>query len=408
MKRVLLLILLSLLFSIPAYVYANTNTYATIEYTDSNALAEMLIPGREIKITISNITNTNFVGICCYNKHGELIDLYTSNNFDSKYVQILTIKDDVYMLKVFAWDNFDNMRPLMESYTKFRCMDYQKPLGNGTEDKPYEITTPQELAYIFIENTKYYILKNNIDLTSYEWMPYTFSGILDGQGNSIIGLSISNNTNYSGLVSTLRPQTVSITEKPYGYYIPACIKNLNVKIVHSGKKAIVSGGIVGLQYAFGKIINCNSSGYISAIGDESDASKIAGGITGLNMGGTIEKCISKATVTGIGEDDCSVGGIVGRNVAYVNNLYPEVTYCESFGSVKSYAKFNDFKHNKIIAGGIAGYNSGTIKDCKTSVKLYSDGICGGIAGYFSQENEICSKITDCYDESEILGSLCLE
>ena len=347
-----------------------------------------------------------------YDKNGALIgmdntqanpDLHQKSTFT---FHIPTNGNSVGSVKAYIWDSLDTMNPQAEvkSLNAPFPLHYQKPSGNGTENSPYEITSPQELAYIFIENTKYYILRNNIDLSAYEWIPYTFSGTLDGQGNHITGLSIDSNTICSGFVSCLRPQTVSSEDVPYGYYIPAYIKNLDVEIINSGKNATVSGSITGEQYALGEIINCNSSGNITANSHKnngSDSPAIAGGISGLNMGGTIQNCTSDINVTGFGKSSCFVGGIVGKNVPYVNNLYPEILNCESSGTVKAYAQFNNFDNNQTISGGIAGYNDGLIESCKTSAKLYSDGISGGITGYFAYDDY--SKIYNCIDNSSILS-----
>lgn len=411
MKKGLISLLFMGIFMITSvFVYADdsTNIYVQIEYTDTSSSVEMLIPGKEIKITVTSFDKNidgYFVSICCYNHRGELIKIYSSDQVETKYEQFLTIPDDIYMLKVLAWEDVACMRPLMDSYTKYRCMDYQKPIGDGTEAFPYEITSAEELAYIFIENTKSYVLKNNIDLTAYSWMPSTFSGTLDGQGYCVTGLNISENTEYSGLVACLRPQRVSMTDYPYGYYVRAYIKNLNVEVMNSGKNAAVSGGIAGEQYAFGEIIHCKSSGNITAFApkkDVPDTSVKAGGITGLNVGGTIEDCVSDANVTGIGGSACYVGGIVGKGAVYVNELYPQIKNCESSGMISAITKQSVFDRNKITAGGIIGYNSGMVEACKTSSQLYSDGVCGGIVGYFDEEYAAYTKVIDCIDHSILL------
>ena len=361
---------------------------------------------------LKDIDSSVCIFAAAYDKNGALIGMdNTQANLDLHQESTFTFHiptngNTVGSVKAYVWDALDTMNPQAEvkSLNAPFPLHYQKPSGNGTENSPYEITSPQELAYIFIENTKYYILRNNIDLSAYEWIPYTFSGTLDGQGNRITGLSIDSNTICSGFVSCLRPQTVSSEDVPYGYYIPAYIKNLDVEIINSGKNATVSGSITGEQYALGEIINCNSSGNITANSHKnngSDSPAIAGGISGLNMGGTIQNCTSDINVTGFGKSSCFVGGIVGKNVPYVNNLYPKILNCESSGTVKAYAQFNNFDNNQTISGGIAGYNDGLIESCTTSAKLYSDGISGGITGYFAYDDY--SKIYNCIDNSSILS-----
>lgn len=81
--------------------------------------------------------------------------------------------------------------------------------GNGSSEKPYEISTGAELAYLAAqvnagnpyENT-HFVLKNDIDLNSLEWTPIgnginSFSGTFDGGEHTLKNLSISGMTPFT-------------------------------------------------------------------------------------------------------------------------------------------------------------------------------------------------------------------
>ena len=89
--------------------------------------------------------------------------------------------------------------------------------GEGTSENPYVITSPNELDEIRNNLSGYYILGNDIDLSSIsEWTPIgteeePFKGTLDGQGYSINNLTItSDNLDVVGLFGYCDRDTVSL------------------------------------------------------------------------------------------------------------------------------------------------------------------------------------------------------
>lgn len=48
-----------------------------------------------------------------------------------------------------------------------------------------------------------YLLNNDIDLSGVDWIPFTFTGVLDANGHTIENLTISSNSNYVGLFNRI-------------------------------------------------------------------------------------------------------------------------------------------------------------------------------------------------------------
>ena len=85
--------------------------------------------------------------------------------------------------------------------------------GEGTEDNPYLVTTPEQLRLISENPTAYYKLANDIDISQLDpadtmylgWVSIeSFAGTLDGDGHKIKNLiSASDNSTYGGLFKNL-------------------------------------------------------------------------------------------------------------------------------------------------------------------------------------------------------------
>lgn len=238
---------------------------------------------------------------------------------------------------------------------KFNC-------GSGDKDNPYIISTPEELSLLSYEvnngndmSGKYFVLKNDIDLSNKEWTPIgssdkyisnkyqgnAFDGNFDGQNHSIKGVNVSSD----GYLSAL----FGITEEN------AVIKNVSI---------------------YGSIENKN------------DTYGIAAGICAVNYG-LISHCINYAEIKG--QD--RVGGIVGYNGA-VNKTVTScvITQCENKETVTG----------KDEVGGIAAYSSGTVKECTNKASVTStDGYAGGIVGY-NYEGSVL--LDSCYNNGEVNAS----
>ena len=134
--------------------------------------------------------------------------------------------------------------------------------GYGTEERPYEIATAQQLANASeqinagIDNKAYFKLTADIDYNGQEWVPMGnatnyFQGNFDGQGHVIKNFAITGTTTYDvlGLFGYVGFDSSNQT----------VIKNIgieNANIYFNGKTANYVGGMVGYVHAYTTIENC--------------------------------------------------------------------------------------------------------------------------------------------------------
>lgn len=165
--------------------------------------------------------------------------------------------------------------------------------GSGSSGDPYIITTADQLAELSTEvyngtdfSGDYFELGKDIILSG-SWEPIgyyvygvQFAGTFDGKGFTISNLTIGSDSGYDGSYSHagLFGQVAS----------SATIKNLNVSVnIYSSVSSSDVGALAG--YSAGKIINCTSSGTVSAPGS------CVGGMVGYAAGGSIIGCSSIKT-----------------------------------------------------------------------------------------------------------------
>jgi len=221
------------------------------------------------------------------------------------------------------------------------------PDGNGTENSPYIITTPEQLAQLalyinrsqepYANYSVHYKLENNLDLSNYGenyndgegWIPigkeyFTFKGIFDGNNKVITNLFINNTTLFS---------TGLFGEIDYG-----TVKNLGVENVNIDSKRFFSssGGIIGF-ISDGKVSNCYSTGFINS-------SYSSGGIVGVGYNSDILNCYSESNVNSyIVEYESYAGGVIGYAVSRCN-----ISNCYSTGTISA------CNSNLSLIGGIIG------------------------------------------------------
>lgn len=373
-------------FSANAVEYNNEIKFTDME---TNAECEYILPYKNIEISVKSDRKIGLLGICFYGGSGALRDFKFFADVQS-YNEALTVDEQTYKIKIIGWDTLESMSPVIISKEVSREFMPLRPEGLGTKEEPYIIGTPEELAFIFAENTKYYELSNDISLSDVTWYPAEFCGNLDGKKHSVTDVKVADYLVTTGLVSELTPNKSENST--------ACIKNLTVKTAHSGNLAKISGGIVGkLNSSSAIILNCSTFGNITA-------SQIGGGIVGAINGGQTEGCTSSANVTVLGESEAFAGGISGMSYIGESGDYPRIIDCESSGVVQTCINVDLSEDFKSLSGGITAYNQGYIKDCTCSAKLYSDGKTGGIAAKSDEKIENRCDIVDCIDNSIVINS----
>ena len=225
--------------------------------------------------------------------------------------------------------------------------------GDGTADNPYEIESVEHLKEIGNFPNSYFRLVKDIDISTesnWEKIP-EFSGELDGADHTILNLKIdSSSRKNEGLFGVLRNATV---------------KNLKIENASVSSYYGHVGLLAGYAYQC-NIINCRVSGEVWGFGD---GGSIIGGVVGELEGGSI----IESSFTGRVSGNYTVGGITGKNLQ--GNI---------FNCFTTSLKDGDKIDGNTPTGGIVGYNSGNVKGCYNTSKVYGNNwsgcSTGGIAG----------------------------
>ena len=236
--------------------------------------------------------------------------------------------------------------------------------GNGSVDKPYEISSAAELAWFrdYVNNESQYAsatLTEDIDLSEFchaadaatnteelSWDPIgngrMYCGTFDGNGKTIRNLYINSTIMNKGF---------------FGYANSGSIKNITfdnakVKNTHYNGTGILTG-------VFEKctIENIKTLANCSVEGTEN-----TGGIAGVGAG-NISNCENRAMVNGTN----NVGGIVG------NSSDNTISSCANYGAVTG---------TESNVGGMVGFfSSGTIQNCANYGDISGADCVGNQIGY---------------------------
>lgn len=206
-----------------------------------------------------------------------------------------------------------------------------------------------------------------------------FSGIFDGKGHTITGLTTSMfDYVYGGTVKNLTVKEVNITEYVGYYSVGAIADDLVGGIVDNciaeGGSINVSGssvgGVVGYISKGAVVSNCVNNADVSA-------TKQVGGVVGVVNDGSVYNCANNGSVTA--EEDMA-GGIAG-------DVYPD--------EEKTAKIYNSYNTGSVSADEYAGGIAGQIVAYGASVafhSIYNTGaisgrnVIGGIAGIVETVN----------------------
>ena len=315
---------------------------------------------------------------------------YTASELSATAVGSNATKELFYCGYVAVFLNGEDEKPVWaqgEEYPVF-ADENNKPYlfalaGEGTAEKPYIITTENELRMIsaYINNhsgwsAKHYKLGADIALknpqTVNNFVPFgtvsnRFSGGFDGDGHTLSGVNISVQENNVALFRAVAA----------GAYI----KNLNLNgFTVSGK--MHTGALAGTNR--GSVSNCSVTDS-QLIGEEN-----VGGLIGYNLGDVIY-CNNYARVNGA----MCVGGIIGLHE------YGNLHYCLNYGEVGGIDGVLSAE-----AGGIAGRNYGSVRYCGNLGKINTNEYAGGIVGVtFAELRSVynCGSVTAEKYTGEIVG-----
>ncbi|MFB9277097.1 S-layer homology domain-containing protein [Cohnella cellulosilytica] len=242
------------------------------------------------------------------------------------------------------------------------------------------VSNAAELAYID-ENQASYLDRNirvtsDIDMTGYEWVPLggnevdPFSGVFDGRGHRIAGLSID-----GGALQLV------------GFFgrLTGTVRDLSVSAQVSGGN--YAGGLAG-HLDGGEIVRSSAQGFVTAGNADMTGVSAAGGLAGMANGNSaISRSYSSAAVRSGEAGNQYAGGLVGsQGTGSISDAYAIGTVANSAGLY-------------FTAGGLAGqlvygtitnsYAAGAVEAAASSTYITMGGFVGSanfegsiVASYF--------------------------
>ena len=222
--------------------------------------------------------------------------------------------------------------------------------GDGSSDSPYVIENAQQLALlaknVFSGNTyanKNFIVKQNIDLTGYNWYPvgteyvnkstgekhsYHFAGSFVGDNFTISNMQVVNGNGVGlfgfndGSITSIKLDSSCLVTG--GYYV---------------------GGLVG--YNNGNVSYSEFSGSVTGYARQGEDKNAVGGLVGYNNA-SITTSSSNANVGGYAY---SMGGLVGLNSSTGTIRHAYVTFVLNYANNKV---SNSLEVANVAVGGIVG------------------------------------------------------
>lgn len=267
------------------------------------------------------------------------------------------------------------------------------PSGSGTENDPYQISTLNDLYWIYKHSDKwgdYFIQTADIDATDTQNFDDGNGGTAEGFrpiGDHDYGNFLDFKGNYDGQgysIDNLTIKRASVTNNEniglFGFADSATFSNINLSSIDIEGNRYV-GGLVGYSVT-STIKNCDVSGSLNGT-DSNDND--AGGLVGyLTAGSQVSNCNSNVNVTGAGSE---LGGLVGSS-----NYNSTIDSSRSFGSVTGQG-FTDF-------GGLIGFCAQTdISDSYSFSNVSGQHYSGGFIGEITDH----STITNCFSAGNVVS-----
>ena len=265
--------------------------------------------------------------------------------------------------------------------------------GSGTEEDPYLIETPAQLAYLsfavyyglgptqairnytvtFIDT--YFKQTANIDLSGHLWLPIGtqsgaygeessrfFGGNYDGGGFYITGMTFVSWTVSNGVALGYPYGIFGLLAGGSSEQSMQVIENIvigNPEAEFTIQAPGYVGGVAGVILQDVTIRNCTNYANITATMDAEGY----GGIVGYPQGGNIIGCTNYGTITGCD----NTGGIAGGNAPYGSDI--EIANSYNYGNIVS---------NGNYVGGIAG--QAIVSDCINYATVSGVEDVGGVVG----------------------------
>lgn len=238
--------------------------------------------------------------------------------------------------------------------TGFASAEAATMSGSGTIGDPFIIMTEEDIQSLgsgVYTKEKNYAIGADILMRSAHTPKFDgFTGSIDGRNHVITGLRMYDN---------------QITTKNAGFLISiedGSVNNIVFECVEIISTAGESVGVVAGRIGAGTISNVHVTSY-------SDDSYVQGnGNTGGLIGST---GYSAVTIK-----DCSYDGIIISDIGNAGGIVGTSWFSTKIESCKTNVNLVTTKG----AGGISGYNRGTISDCMTTGVVFGTAQAGGIVG----------------------------
>jgi len=253
------------------------------------------------------------------------------------------------------------------------------------------VSNAAELIYIDQNQASYLDrnirLTNDIDMTGYEWIPLggneapPFSGIFDGRGHRIEGLSIG-----GGSLSLV------------GFFgkLTGTVRDLSVSVQAEGGN--YAGGLAGMLDG-GAIDRSSAQGIVTGgVGGLTDVSAVGGLVGGANGNSTISRSYSSAAVKSGPAGNQYAGGLVGsQGAGVISDAYAIGTVANSEGLFYTAGGLT----GQLVFGTIRNsYATGTVHAVASSTYV----TMGGFAGTVNFEGSIVSSYFDNVATSQPSGA----
>ena len=300
--------------------------------------------------------------------------------------------------------------------------------GNGSVDKPYEISTAAELAWFrdYVNNESQYVsatLTEDIDLSEFchaadaatnteelSWDPigngWMYCGTFDGNGKTIRNLYINSTIMYkgffgyanSGSIKNITFDNAKVKNTHYngtgiltGAFEKCTIENIKTLANCSVEGTYNTGGIAGT--GTGNISNCENRAMVNG-------TKNVGGIVGNSSDNTISSCANYGAVTGT---ESGVGGMVGFFISgTIQNCanYGDISGADCVGNQIGYASICNL-NNVLGIGNVTATTSQS--GLLAGVILDSSSTAAGILAYNSSAKLTINGIEQTGDAVKAIG-----
>ena len=300
--------------------------------------------------------------------------------------------------------------------------------GNGSVDKPYEISSAAELAWFrdYVNNESQYVsatLTEDIDLSEFchaadaatnteelSWDPIgngrMYCGTFDGNGKTIRNLYINSTIMYkgffgyanSGSIKNITFDNAKVKNTHYngtgilaGVFEKCTIENIKTLANCSVEGTYNTGGIAGT--GTGNISNCENRAMVNGTNN-------VGGIVGNSSDNTISSCANYGAVTGT---ECNVGGMVGFFISgTIQNCanYGDISGADCVGNQIGYAATVNL-NNVLGIGNVTATTSQS--GLLAGVILDSSSTAAGILAYNSSAKLTINGIEQTGDAVKAIG-----